>query len=151
MCLFVNTSRSFRRLYFSFLRSFDCLLKRAATDTVGEGWGLRPSEGSESAETRRTERSSLPLSHYPVTPLCFPWQGRSPHRSVLLCGLRNTPNTWRVTLVGGVMMEKVTRRGKHERKGGGGGGGGEGWSRCGCMWATLYLLLSKKLSSPDLN
>lgn len=40
-------------------------------------------------------------------------------------------NTWRVIPVGGVMMEKATRREKHERMEGGGG-----MSRCWCTRGT---------------
>ena len=31
----------------------------------------------------REQRGPLSLSHYPVTLLCFHWQSRGPHRSVL--------------------------------------------------------------------
>lgn len=90
----------------------------------------------------REQKGPLSLSHYPVTLLCFHWQSRSPHRSVLR-GLRKAPNTWGVTPVEGVMMEKATRRGKHESMGRRRRGMEQMWGDEGEK-NKLYLLFCKK-------
>lgn len=148
-CVFLDIDIP-RRLHLSFLRSFDCLLKRTLVRRLqiswvkGEDWGR--ARESESAETRRTEKPSLPLSlscftlvfslaEPPPAPLGATWAAQR--------------NTWRVTPVGGVMMEKAMRRGKHERMG---GGGGKEWSRCWHMRGkkisnSIQLLFCKKFTS----
>lgn len=64
-----------------------------------------------------------------------------PSAAPLCCYVgRATQNTWRVTPVGGVMMEKATRGGEHERMG---GGGGTEWSRC---WRTRGEKISNAIS-----
>lgn len=120
MCFFsffffwFNSSKRFHILDFSCLRSFHCLLKHILVQQLQIPWVKVEAWGQARDWKRlrhREQRGPLSRSHYPVTLLCFHWHGRSPHCS-LLRGLRNAPNIWRVTPVGGVMMEKAMSRGK---------------------------------------
>lgn len=97
----------------TFLRSFDCLLKHTLLQQLqmlwvkGEDLGL--ARELENAETWRKERPSLPLS---LSCYTLVFSLAEPLPSLLCATWAAQRNTWRVTPVGGVMMEKATWREK---------------------------------------